>query len=413
MRFSVILLTLALFVPCLAFAQEPEWNQWRGPNNDGKSFSQGLLKSWPKEGPKLLWKVDTLGEGYSNLAFFGDKIFTTGDKNGECVLIALDREDGEIVWETPFAEPGELGSFAGPKGTPCTDGKTVFALGQFGDFIAADFETGEQRWCWNVYDELDAKIGSIWGYATSPILDGDKLILTIGGNKGMLAALNKDTGEVIWQSKELPEPCAYASAVPVDIDGVHQYITFNTVSVAGIDANDGSLLWQVSRPGDAAVCSDPLYKDGIVFISSAYGVGANAYEVKKNGDKFEAKEIYADKRLENQHGGCILVGDYVYMLTNTEFACVDLKTGKTLYKNRSVGKGALGYADGHLILRSELRDGTIALVEANPKEYKEICRFDQPDRSKKNGWTYPLVIDGKLYLRDQELLLCYDLNAEK
>jgi outer membrane protein assembly factor BamB len=409
MKRLLLLFAVSLFLSTPLSAQTVEWNQWRGPRHDGKSLFHGIATEWPADGPKLLWKIDSLGEGYSNFSFWGDKMFTMGDKNGECYVIALDRKTGKTLWETSFADAAAPGGYGGPKCTPATDGKTVFALGQLGDFIALDIETGKEIWGGQVIDDLGGKVHSGWGYATSPILDGDKLILTVGGEKGILVAFDKTSGKRLWQSKELAVSASYASAVPVDIEGVHQYLVFSEFGTAGINAEDGSLLWKAERPGRVALCSDPVYENGVLVMSSAYRVGTNAFSVGKAGDKFETKELYGSAELENHHGGLAMVEGYVYMLTNREFVCLEPKTGKVVYKDRSVGKGSLCYVDGHFILRSEGRDGTIALVEANPEKYVEKARFNQPSRTEKNSWTYPLVIDGKMFLRDQGQLFCYDV----
>ncbi len=394
----------------LASAQEKGWNQWRGPDHTGKSYSANLLPSWPESGPKLLWRIDTLGEGFSNFSFLGDTMFTMGDKDGKCKAIALNCKDGQILWETPIGEAAAPGRYVGPKSTPATDGERVYVLGQLGDAAALDVKTGEIVWEFNVAEKLGSKIGSPWGYATSPILDGDQLIYTIGGSVGFLVSLDKKTGEKIWQSEELKEDGSYASAVPVDFDGVHQYIVHSNFGLAGIDAKDGKLLWRVDRPRRVAICSDLMPVGNFIVASSAYGEGLNGYDIKKSGNTFEVSELYADKRLENHHGGIVSVGDYVYLLTNRELVCLNVKTGETAWSNRSVGKGSITVADGKLIVRSEGSDGTIALVEASPEAYKEISRFNQPDRSDKNSWTYPLIVDGKMYIRDQGVLFCYSLT---
>ena len=403
-------LSFALFFfTSQSFAQEKGWNQWRGPDHTGKSYSTGLISSWPESGPTLLWKTDTLGAGFANLSFHGDTMFTIGDKGDKCYAIALDRKNGELLWETPIGDAASPGGHVGTRSTPATDGERVYVLGQLGNAAALDIKTGEILWINNVQEKFGSRIGSGWGYATSPILDGEQLVFTIGGSVGFLVSVDKKTGEKIWQSEELKEDGSYATAVPVEIDGVPQYIVHSHFGLAGI-AKDGKLLWRKDRERRTAICTDLMLAGNIIVASSAYGMGLNGYEVKKVGDTFEVKELYEDRGLESHHGGMVSVGDYVYFLTNRELVCLDTKTGETPWRDRSVGKGSITYADGNLIVRSEGSAGTIALVVADPTGYKEISRFDQPERSDRQSWTYPIVVEGKMYIRDQGKLFCYSLQ---
>jgi len=422
LNFSLIFLTmktltytllLALFLlTTQSFAQEKGWNQWRGPDHTGKSYSTGLISSWPESGPTITWRIDTLGEGFSNFSFLGDTMFTMGqfregNKNGT-YAIALDRKDGKILWETLIGPVADPGRYVGPRSTPATDGEWVYVLGQEGDAAALDIKTGKKLWGYNLKEKFGSRIDTGWGHAVSPILDGDQLIFTIGGSGGFLVSVDKKTGEKIWQSEGLQEATSYATAVPVEIDGVPQYIVHSNFGLAGI-AKDGKLLWRKDRERRTAICTDLMLVGNIVVASSAYGMGLNGYEVKKVGDTFEVTELYDDRGLESHHGGMVSVGNYVYFLTNRELVCLDTKTGQTIWRNPSVGKGSITFADGNLIVRNE-RTGTVALVVATPDEYKEISRFDQPERSDKQSWTYPIVVDGKMYIRDQDKLFCYSLR---
>jgi outer membrane protein assembly factor BamB len=195
------------------------------------------------------------------------------------------------------------------------------------------------------------------------------------------------------------------------IGGVRQYIVLTGQSVAGIGAGDGRLLWRSNRRGTTAVCSTPVYRDGMVFVTSDYGIGCNAFRITRAGSSFRAVEVYAGKQLMSHHGGVILVDGHVYGLGRRYLKCIELATGRLVWENRSVGKGSIAYADGHLIVRSEGRTGAVALVEATPTGYREKGRFDQTDRSGDPTWAHPVVFGGKLYIRDQGVLLCYDLRA--
>ncbi len=399
------MLSVAVASAAQKTSTDRDWYQWRGPNSDGHSLCTGTPGSIPEGGPKLLWKIDTLGEGYSNLSFSGNQIFTMGDADGKCYVIALDRKTGKESWRTSIGKSG--GNYSGPRCTPACDGQTVYAMGQFGDFVAIDAKSGKGIWHVNVEKEFGGKVMSGWNFSMSPILDGKQIVIPIGGDGGTLAAFDKK-GKLLWRSTELRDSAAYTSAVPVEINGERQFLVLTEKSIAGISPR-GKLLWRSDFPGKVAVCSDPVCVGDTVFAACGYGIGACGYKISGKGTNWKAEKLYEDKKLESHHGGIIVVGDHVYFLTNSQkLVCVDPKTGKVVWENKSVGKGAIGCVDGKLLLRSEKGEGTVALAAASPDGYKEFGRFDQPNRSDKNSWTYPLVVDNCLYLRDQGVLLCYE-----
>ena len=410
-KIIVFLLIVAFSSPVYA----ADWMQWRGPKHDGVSPETGLLDSWPEGGPKLLWKSEDLGIGYSNIAFHGGKIYSMGDNGDSCYIFALDAKNGQGLWSTKVGKSG--GNYEGPRCTPATDGKLLFGIGQFGDFVCVDAEKGTLLWSVNVASEYGGKYMSGWNFSMSPIIDGNRVVLPIGGEGGTVIAFEKSAQgpKVLWRSKEFGEEAAYTSIVPLTLGGKEQYVVLTGQRIAGLDPESGKVLWQAPFPGDRAVCSDPVYvMDGentcYILASCAYNVGTYGYKVTTENGKFNAEEIYSAKNLQSHHGGLVQVGGHFYFLTQRELVCIEPKTGKILWNDRSVGKGSILAADGKLIVRSEGRTGTVALVEISPEGYKEISRFDQPDRTNKNGWTYPVVYDGKLYLRDQHLLFCYELK---
>jgi outer membrane protein assembly factor BamB len=270
---------------------------------------------------------------------------------------------------------------------------------------------GKELWRKNIFKDLSAHIMGSWSFSPSPILDGDNVLLQIGGAGGALAAFDK-SGKLLWRTDWLKDEASYNSPVPVEIGGVRQYLLLTSSSLVGISPADGKTLWGATFPGKTAVCSDPVLCGDVVMASCSYGVGAYFYRLSKEGDNFKVFDFEGARTdLQNHHGGFVAVGDHFYLLTTSNnLACVEAKSGKTVWTNRSVGKGSLTYVDGVLILRAEKDEGTIAMVEATPSEYKELGRFSQPDRSDKNSWSYPVVVDKKLYLRDQNVLLCYDLK---
>ncbi|HTL17828.1 MAG TPA: PQQ-binding-like beta-propeller repeat protein, partial [Patescibacteria group bacterium] len=382
--------------------------------HDNISTETGLLKDWPEGGPKLLWEVKDLGHGYGSVSVFGDRIFTSGDKESESFVEARNLTDGKPTWSAKLAKAGEVGqpAFEGPRATPTTDGELVFAVSQWGDLVCYQADSGKEVWRKDYTKDFGGS-APFWGYSESPLIDGDKVVVTPGGGQGTVVALNKKTGAVVWQSKELTDPAHYSSLIVEDIGGVRQYIVLTPANVAGISAADGKLLWKASRKGNVAVIPTPVFSDNFVYVTSGYGVGCNLFKVTPDSGKFSAEQVYANKVMVNHHGGVIKVGDFVYGYSEGKgWTCQDFKSGSAKWQEKEkLGKGSLVYADGHFILRQEDRKGSVALIEASPDGYKEHGHFDQPDRSNKNSWPHPVVAGGRLYLRDQDVLLCYDLQA--
>jgi outer membrane protein assembly factor BamB len=408
MKASTLALILTLFSTTLVFADD--WPQWRGPDRDGISKEKSLLTEWPEGGPDLLWKAKGLGVGFSSLAVAKGRIFTLGDLDDGSYAITLDEKNGNLIWKTKVGEPGGHDGYPGTRSTPTVDGGQVFVLNQHSDIACIDAESGKLLWKKNLASDFGGKMMSGWKYSESPLVDGNRVICTPGGKDGTLVALDRKTGAKLWQTSDWTDTAAYSSVITATIHGTHQYIQLTGNSVAGVDPETGKVLWKADRPGKTAVIPTPVVLDDIVFVTSGYGVGCNGFRISKKGSEWSSEEIYANLNIANHHGGVILVGEHVYGATGSTFRCVDIKSGESAFKERSVGKGATVYADGRFILRSE--GGPVALIEATPKGMKEVSTFKQPDRSKYNAWPHPVVANGKLYLRDQDILLCYDLSAK-
>ncbi len=416
-RFSIAaLLALSFIGARAADVASNDWPTFRGPNRDDVSTETGLLKKWPAEGPKLLWKGTGCGSGYSTVSIAGDKIFTMGDMEGSSELIALNLKDGSPAWKTKIGKSG--GDHPGTRCTPTVDGPAVYAINQFGELICAATADGKEIWRKDM-KEFGGQMMSGWGYSESPLVDGNLLICTPGGSQGTILALDKKSGAKVWQSSEIKDKAAYSSVIAVDIGGVHQYIqvtgnakkTVPSGHVFGVDAKTGKVLWSAERNGDTAVVPTPIYYDGYVFTTSGYGSGCHWFKVVAEGGKFTATQVYAKKEMEDHHGGVVRVGEYVYGHSGRgDWTCMELKTGKVMWQNPGVRKGSVTYADGHLYTRSEGGAGTIALVEAMPTAYKEDGSFNPPNRARENSWAHPVVCGGKLFIRDQDVLLCYDVK---
>jgi outer membrane protein assembly factor BamB len=389
-----------------------DWPQWRGVNRDGLSSEKGLLKEWSTNGPALTWKAQDIGSGFSSIAVSKGRIFTMGDIGGESVLLALDEANGKKLWATKSGASGGYGGFDGPRGTPAVSGDLVYALNQHGELLCADAATGKEVWRRSLVADFGGGIPQ-WGYSESPLVEGDKVFCTPGGQKGTVVALNKKTGELTWQSKELTDAAHYSSLIAETILGQRQVVQLTERSVAGFAVADGKMLWRADRPGKVAVIPAPLYSDNQVYVTSGYGVGCNAFKISKDGDAFKVEQSYANNNMVNHHGGVILLDGKVYGFSDGKgWVCQDLKTGDVVWANPGVGKGSIAYADGHFYIRAEGGKGEIALIEATSAAYVEKGRFGQPDRSDKNSWAHPVIANGKLYIRDQGVLLCFDLKGK-
>lgn len=406
--------TAAAFL-CLAATHATDWPQWRGPNRDGKSSETGLLKSWPKDGPPLVWSSKGIGAGFATVSVAAGRLYTAGDLGADSFVHALSEKDGKAVWSAKLGKAGApgWGGFAGVRGTPTVDGELLFAIGTYGEIVAFEAATGKELWRRHFTKDFGAEMPE-WGFSESPLVDGNQVVMTPGGSKGAIVALNKRTGETLWQTKEFTDAAQYSSLVPGVLAGAPQYVQLTMASVVGV-APDGKVLWTAPRKGATAVIPTPIVHQDRVYVTSGYNIGCNLFKVARAGDGFRATQVYKNMVMIDHHGGVILVGDYVYGHDDRRgWTCQEFKTGKAVWQNEerdAMGKGSCVYADGHLIVREEAKKGSrIALLEASPSGYKEKGRFEQPAQSGKEAWPHPVVANGKLYIRDQDVLLCYDLR---
>jgi outer membrane protein assembly factor BamB len=419
--------TLPLFATFLVALAVPagaaDWPQWRGPDRTDISRETGLLKTWPKDGPKLLWTFEQAGIGYSGPAVVGKRLYTMGAQGKTEYVYALDTMSGQRVWQTEIGPLFTNGYGDGPRSTPTVDGDLIFVLGGQGNLVCLD-TSGKKIWTKSMQRDLGGQMMSGWGYTESPLVDGDQVVCCPGGSQGTLAALDKKTGNVIWRSKEMKDRSTYSSIIVAEVGGIRQYIqTFSRGGkeqlggVAGVAAKDGRLLWQYVREGyRTAVIPTPIYHDNHVFVSAGYGAGCDLVKLTPDGSGIKAEKVYSNKNLINHHGGVIRVGDHLYGHSDRGgWICLEFKTGKVVWDERRIDKSSVTCADGQLYCYSE-RDGTLVLVEATPTGFKENGRFKIPRQTaqpRKSGriWTHPVVADGRLYLRDIDLIFCFDVKA--
>ncbi len=396
---------LVLALAQLALAQSPaDWPQWRGPNRDGISKETGLLKQWPTEGPSLVWKASGAGGGYSSFSVADGKLYTMGLRGDREFVVAFDVATGKEAWATPHGGAFRNDRGDGPRGTPTVDGDRVYALGGSGDLSVFDARTGKLVWSKNVLKEFGGS-NITWGISESPLVLGNKVLVNAGGPGASIVALNKANGSIIWKSQS--DKAGYSSAIPVELNGTTQVVFFTAERAVGLDVKDGRLLWEYGRPANnVANVATPIARGNRVFISSDYGTGGGVIEIKADN---KAQELWFTKDMRNHHSSSVLIGDYLYGFSSNILTAMRFDTGEIAWRDRSVGKGSLVYADGNLYCLSE--NGVVGLVEATPTGYKEKGRF-RIAQGNLPTWTHPVVVGGRLYLRDQDTIYAYDVKAK-
>jgi outer membrane protein assembly factor BamB len=421
----VVVLALASLTAISAAPAKPgktaDWPQFRGPKRDDHSPDKGLLESWPKEGPKLLWKGAGVGEGFSSVAVVGSRVFTMGDKNGSSHVFALSRDKGDILWSTKVGKAG--GNYSGTRCTPTVDGDLVYGIGQYGDLVCLETKTGDMKWRRNFGKDFDGGSGG-WNYTESPLIDGDRLVCTPGGSKTTMVALDKKTGGVIWKSPPMPakfrRDAGYSSIVISNAANVKQYVQLTAAGTIGIAAKDGKLLWHYDRfNGNTANIPTPIVLGDQVFTAAGYGQGGALLTLSASGKGVKFKQEYLNRELGNKHGGVVIVGDYVYGDSDDSGNpyCAEWKTGKVKWTRRKSkgkhgdggGSASVVYADGMLYFHYQ--NGWVSLVPANSESYVEKGGFKVPN-GKGPCWAHPVVIGGQMYIRQDNLVWCYDVKGK-
>lgn len=392
-------------------AVHADWPQWRGPNRDGVSTETGLLKRWPQDGPPRRWMSEKCGLGYSGPAIVGKRLFTMGAFGDSEVLLAIDVESGDELWATPVGDTLGNNWGDGPRGTPAVDGDFVYAISAKGNIACVNADSGKVVWS-KTMEQFGGAIPT-WGYSESPLVYEDKVICTPGGEQGSVIALNKQTGELIWQAEDLKSGAHYASCVLAKRPEGIECVQLLPDQVVGLDAATGTVWWSIPWPNPVAAIPTPIVADQQVYVSSGYGVGCKLIEV---GPEHKATEVYANKVMKNKHGGVVLLDGRLFGHSEgVGWVCQDLKTGEPLWRDRDpLEMGSVTSAEGKLYCLGE-DSGDVVLVDASPDGWQEVSRFKldpQSDQRKPEGriWTHPVICDGRLYLRDQNLLYCYDIR---
>lgn len=413
-KIALIALSTLLLSPA---TRAEDWTQWRGPQRDGVSLEKGLLPAWPTGGPKLVWQLKEAGYGFGAPSVTREKLYILGSEGKDSEFLrAFSARNGKLLWSTRLGKvgnPDQQPSYPGARSTPTVDGKNVYALSSDGDLACVDATTGKLLWTKSLRTEFGGRPG-VWAYAESPLIDGDKVIVSPGGEKAGIVALNKKTGAVIWKSV-LPgaDLAGYASPIVVTVGGVRQYVAYLSKGLVGVDAATGAFLWRYDKSVDTRFgvhAATPVAAGNLIYSAAATGGGL----AKLGGapGTFSAESGYVERKAPNALGGAVKVENYLYGTTSAVLLCTEFATGKVVWENRSVGAASVCVANGLLYLHGE--NGEVALAEATPTGYQEKGRFtpaNSPELGQSKAWAYPVVANGRLYIRALGSLWCYDIKA--
>ncbi len=384
-----------------------DWPQWRGPNRDGRSAERGLLKTWPAGGPPLAWQAKGAGEGYSSFAAADGRLITLGARGDREYVIAFDAASGKQLWATAHGRRFGNDRGDGPRGTPTVEGDRIYAFGASGDLSVLEASSGKVLWTVNVLQKFGGS-NITWGLSESPLVLADRILVNAGGPQSSIVALNKKDGAVLWRSQS--DEAGYSSAVLHEGGGVREAIFFTGQRALGVDVADGRLLWSYDKVANGtANIATPIVRGNHVFLSSDYGTGAALLELTPGGGSVRAREVYFTKEMRNHHASSVLVGDYLYGFSSAILTAMRFDSGQVAWRDRSVGKGSVVFADERLYLFSE--NGVVGLAEAAPDAYREHGRF-QIKTGSLPTWAHPIVSGGKLFLRDQDTVYAYNVGGK-
>jgi outer membrane protein assembly factor BamB len=405
-----------------AFADD--WPQWRGPGRNAVSGEVGLLRSWPAGGPKLVWQASGLGAGYSSVVVSHGRVFTIGKEESTVVVTALNAATGQPEWTRQIGTTART-----PCSTPTVDHERLYALDPDGDLVCLKSDSGEVIWQKSFLDDFGGRMMSGRGFGESPLVDREKLICTPGGAEAALVALDKHTGATLWKSR-LPDlgsagkdGAGFSSIVVSEAVGIRQYVQLTGRGLVGVAADDGRFLWGYNAiANDTANIPTPVVCGDRVFAANGYNAGSvllhllpdESEGVTAHGVKARIVYSLSGSQFQNHHGGVVLVGDHLFGghgSNNGLPTCVELQTGRLLWKRRApgVGSAAVVYADGHLYFR--FQNGVVALIDASASGYTLKGSLQVPGAGG-DSWAHPVVANGRLYLREHDVLLVYDLRRD-
>ena len=319
-----------------AITYAADWPQWRGPNRDGISAETGLLESWPAGGPPLLWKTQGLGEGYASFSVVGGRLYTQGQRGNQEFVIAIDTNTGKQLWMTPSGTAFRERRGHGPRGTPTIDGTRLYAMAADGTLLCLDTATGKRIWGMNVVEKFGGEVPN-WGISESPLVDGDRVIVTPGGSGAAVVALAKNDGALIWKSQS--DSAGYSSPMPFDAGGARRVAVFTGDGAVGLDMRTGELQWRYNRVSNrTANIATPIVHNGHVFLSSDYGTGAALLKLTPENGSVRATQVYFTSEMKNHYSTSVLVGEHLYGYSSSILTAMKFLTGEVAWRDRSVGK---------------------------------------------------------------------------
>ena len=423
-KVTVFLVVSALLCGAILTASATEWPQWRGPNRDGVSSEVGLLKEWGPNGPKMLWKV-SLGEGFSGISVSQGRVYTMFSTGNDEFVVCLNATDGQEIWRFRSDDnyhEGQGGN--GPRATPTIDGNLLFTISAHGKLYALKAGNGEKVWSHDLQRKFGSKMPR-WGFSTSPLVDGELLLVEVGGKgEKSIVAFNKNSGDVVWSTHK--DKLGYSSPIAITVQGVRQIICFTGTKLVSVSPTDGTIYWKYTwKTGYDVNAATPVFiPPDKIFISSGYDKGAAVLQmrvfvshdddraaveqIRENRGKVRIKEIWKNRKMKNQFASSVLYDNYLYGFDNSILKCIEADTGEEQWKTRGFGKGTVILADGHLIILSDR--GKLGLAEATPAGY-----IEKASAKVLNGlcWTAPTLADGRLYLRNEEEMVCLDMTGRQ
>jgi outer membrane protein assembly factor BamB len=406
---TIVMAVLALSGSISSQTQAPaEWFQWRGPDRDGISQEKGLLQDWPKAGPPQVWRTTGAGNGYSSFSASGGRLYTLGARAGNEYVMAFDRATGKKVWEYLNGRRYENDRGDGPRSTPTVEDDRLYVLGGSGDLTCLENATGKKIWSINLIQKFGGR-NPYWGYSESPLIVGDRILVNAGGPRASIVAIAKADGSTLWQNHA--DEAGYSSPMLLRTGSLNQVIFFTGSRTLAVDPRDGRLLWSYNKAANGtANIATPIVRGTRVFVSSDYGTGAALLDIRAAGNLASANEVYFTRDMRNHHASSVLVDDHIYGFSSSILTALKFDTGAMAWRDRSIGKGALIFADQRLYLYSE--DGVVGLAEASPAGYREHGRFSLAQQSGLPTWSHPIISGGLLIIRDQDTVYAYDVRAK-
>jgi outer membrane protein assembly factor BamB len=409
-----LMLSILVLGSAAARAVASDWPQWRGPDRNNVSAETGLRATWPPEGPSLVWQAGELGDGVSPVSVAGGRVFATGNVGTEVICVALSEMNGKRLWQARLGIAAKEMSIMRwlAQMAPTADAERVYAVTAHGDYVCLSADTGKELWRKHFASDFVGEQGYPWGYCDYPMVDGERLIVCPGGSENTIAALDKKTGRIVWSCSIPGEAASHSVLIAAQLGGVRQYIVHLWQNLYGI-STEGKVLWKYAGLTNTyAITHAPVASRDEVFFANGYGAGHVLLKIGKKGESWSAEAAYRKRNGAYLPwlGSPTAVGEHLLINTSKGITCLNWKTGKALWEETKLGRCTYTVADGKVFIRTQ--DGLMVLATVDPQEYRPLAEFTPPRPDKgEPAWTFPVVANGQLYVRDYDKLLCYDIHA--